>query len=186
MANGGLAQSIAIQQANKKKAQEDAKKNAQVVPAQPSWMQQLADKFTSPESQLTGAAQKIMPMYQSRLGGLEGPTEQAMRIRGQQAIQSQYGNALRSAMSQGAAQGMRGAAAQAMQTDIRNQMGQAESNLARDLTIADWDAKRQALMDFYNTLATERGVRVGTEITGRQMGNVSTGYNQYQSGLRSM
>jgi hypothetical protein len=150
-----------------------------------SWQKTWRPSFAS-DQQIQQAAQSMLPSYQARLGGLMGPTEQAMRLKGQQAIQSQYGNALRSAMSGGAAQGMRGAAAQALGQDIRNQMGQAEANLSRDLVIADWDAKRQALADYYSAATGERAGVLGTQAGIEQLANTSRGFDQYQQYLRGM
>lgn len=149
------------------------------------WRNTWKKMFTN-QGQVGQSINQLLPAYQARTSGIMGETEQAMRLKGQQAIQSQYGNALRSAMSQGAAQGMRGAAAQAMQQDIRNQMGQAESNLARDLTIADWDAKRQALSDLAGFTTSERAGILGTQAGIEQLDNVKRGFDQYTAGLNKM
>jgi hypothetical protein len=120
----------------------------------PNWM---ADS-----SQIQSAAKSLMPMYQARLGGIQGSSMDAMRLNAQQDIQSQYGNALRSATQQAGAQGIRGPAAVAMQQDIRNQMGQAQAKYSRDLTVADWDAQRQALADYYGLYQQQAGLGIGT------------------------
>lgn len=142
--------------------------------------------FVSSDPQLQAAAQQIMPMYQARLGGLQGPVAEAMRTRGMEQIQSQYGTALRSAMNQAGAQGIRGPAAIAMQQDIRDQMGRATAGYQRDLTIADWDAKRQALADYYNTMQGERGIRMGTPLAQQQLANTQQGFSAYDKSLKGM
>lgn len=149
------------------------------------WRKKWRDMFAN-QGQIGQAVNQLLPAYQARTSGIMGPTEQAMRLKGQQAIQSQYGNALRSAMSQGAAQGMRGAAAQALQQDVRNQMGQAEANLSRDLIIADWDAKRQALADLGGFATSERAGILGTQAGIEQLANTNRGFDQSSSILKGM
>lgn len=158
------------------------------VPANPYYKQFEKDweSYTAPKQQIQQAASQIMPMYQARLGGLQGPVAEAMRNRGQEQIQSQYGTALRSAANQAAAQGLRGPAAIAMQQDIRDQMGRATAGYQRDLTIADWDAKRQALADYYQTMGGERGILIGTPLAMQQLQNIQKGFNQYQNSLAGM
>jgi hypothetical protein len=89
-------------------------------------------------------------------------------------------------MSQGAAQGMRGAAGVAMQNDIRNQMGQAQANMSRDLVISDWDAKRQALADLAGFTTGERGGILGTHAGIEQLANTNRGFDQYGRALGGM
>lgn len=145
----------------------------------PDYMQQIAQRgemYRAPDQQIQAAAQQIMPMYQARLSGLQGPTMDAMRLNAQQDIQAQYGNALRSAMQQAGNQGIRGPAAVAMQQDIRNQMGQAQAKYSRDMTIADWDAKTKALADYYGAYQQQAGLGIGTPAALQQLQNVQTGY----------
>jgi hypothetical protein len=155
----------------------------------PDLMRQIYERseaFRAPDAQITQAAQSLMPMYQSRLSGLEGPTANAMRLSGQQAIQQQYGNALRSAMSQAGAQGIRGPAAMAMQGDIRNQMGLAQGKFERDLMVADWEAKRQALGDYANIYRQQAGLGIGTPTALQQLQNTQAGFDAYNNALGGM
>jgi arginyl-tRNA--protein-N-Asp/Glu arginylyltransferase len=133
-------------------------------------------------AQIQAAAKSVMPMYQARLGGLQGSTMDAMRLNAQQDIQSQYGNALRAATQQAGSQGIRGPAAVAMQQDIRNQMGQAQAKYSRDLTVADWDAQRQALADYYGIYQQQAGTGIGT-LSALQQLLIAQQAQQQQAGI---
>lgn len=155
---------------------------APAVPAAPSTMDQINTQNSYWQNEL----KKLLPMYQERLGGFDSATAQAMRNRGTQQIQSQYGAGLRAAMNQAGNQGIRGPAAVAMQQDIRNQMGQATAGFERDLNIANWDAGRQALADYYGTNAGIAGIDIGSLAAMQQLQNAQTGSTNYQRGINSM
>lgn len=149
-------------------------------------MNKLWPDLYAQNEQLKQAASQVLPMYQARLGGLTGPAAEAMRNQSQQAIQAQYGNSLRAAQNMAATQGIRGAAAYAMQNDIRNQMGQATANYNRDLTIANWDAQQKALNDYYGALGTERGGILGTLAGMQSLQNTQSYGSQYLNALKNM
>lgn len=152
------------------------------APAAPGYMGQINTQNSYWQNEL----KKLLPMYQERLGGFDSATAQAMRNRGTQQIQSQYGAGLRAAMNQAGNQGIRGPAAVAMQQDIRNQMGQATAGFERDLNIANWDAGRQALADYYGTNAGIAGIDIGSLSAMQQLQNAQTGSTNYQRGINSM
>lgn len=156
-------------------------------PPQPSYMpqlEQMTNMYRAPDTHIQQAAQGLLPAYQSRLGGLQGPTMNAMRLNAQQDIQSQYGNALRAAGQQAGTQGIRGPAAVAMQQDIRNQMGQAQAKYSRDLTIADWDAQRQAMADYYGNYYQQAGLGIGSLSALEQMRILQAAQQQQNTILR--
>ncbi len=179
------AKQISQQRANPSPAPAPAPAQAQLSPYD-QFMQGGYKNWMAPEADIQKAFQQMLPMYQARLGGLQGPVAEAMRNRGLETIQNQYGSALRSAMNQAAAQGVRGPAAVAMQQDIRDQMGRATAGFQRDLTIADWDAKRQALADYYGFAGGERGTAIGTIMGGQQLDNIAKGYAAQQAGFNQM
>jgi hypothetical protein len=155
----------------------------------PSYMQQIMNKYPgymADPAQIQAAMKSMLPAYQARLGGFDSATAQAMRNKGQQQIQSQYGNALRAAMNQAGQQGIRGPASVAMQQDIRNQMGQATAGFERDLNIANWDAGRQALSDYYGAATGQGALDIGTLTALQQLQNAQTGATNYQQGLNGM
>ena len=149
-------------------------------------IEQMGKDYSAPGSQVKDWAKSIMPAYQARLSGLNGPTSAAMRNNASFDIQSQYGNALRAAQQTAGNQGIRGPAAVAMQGDIRGQMGMAQAKFNRDLTVADWDIKRQALQDYYSVGATERGVQIGNLAALQGLRNVNTGFDKYGNALGGM
>jgi hypothetical protein len=130
--------------------------------------------------------QSMLPAYQARLGGFDSATAQAMRNKGMSQIQAQYGAGLRAAMNQAGQQGIRGPASVAMQQDIRNQMGQATAGFERDLNIANWDAGRQALADYYGAATGERAMDLGSLAGLQQLKNYQQAGNAYQQGLQGM
>lgn len=145
-------------------------------------IEKQSTEWMADPAQIQAAAKSMMPMYQARLGGLQGSTMDAMRLNAQQDIQSQYGNALRAATQQAGTQGIRGPAAVAMQQDIRNQMGQAQAKYSRDLTVADWDAKRQALADYYGIYQQQAGTGIGT-LSALQQLLIAQQAQQQQAGI---
>lgn len=152
------------------------------TPAAPSYMDQILQQNKQWQTTLG----ETLPWYKERLGGFDSATAQAMRNKGTQQIQSQYGAGLRAAMNQAGAQGIRGPAAVAMQQDIRNQMGQATAGFERDLNIANWDAGRQALADYYGAASGLGQLDVGTLTALQQLQNAQTGSSNYYKGLQGM
>jgi hypothetical protein len=73
-----------------------------------------------------------------------------------------------------------------MQQDIRNQMGQATAGFERDLNIANWDAGRQALSDYYGAATGQGALDIGTLTALQQLQNAQTGATNYQQGIQNM
>ena len=149
-------------------------------------IQTMGNAFRAPDAQIAGAAQQIIPEWQRRLQGLFGPASEAMRLNAQQDIQGQYGNALRGAMQTAGNQGIRGPAAAAMQSDIRNQMGQAQAKYSRDLTAADWQAQLQGLQGLQGAQGQQAGLAMSIPVYGQQQQNTMAGYGQAGTILQQM
>jgi hypothetical protein len=139
-------------------------------------LSRMTKAFTAPESQITQAAQTILPEWQKRLQGLFGPASDAMRLNAQQDIQAQYGNALRGAMQTAGNQGIRGPAAAAMQQDIRNQMGMAQAKFNRDLTVADYQAQLQGLQGYEGAYGRQAANALSLPVMQQQQRNIEAGY----------